>query len=68
MFAYNTDFNNYEGNYNKKNISENLYNEIQYPIVVLENSYEVKEFLNFAKRMKRFKIFLQNMALVTLNF
>ena len=57
VFAYNTDFNNYEGNYNKKNISENLYNEIQYPIVVLENSYDVKEFLIFLKNEKIKNIF-----------
>ena len=57
VFAYNTDFNNYEGNYSKKNISENLYNEIQYPIVVLENSYDVKEFLIFLKNEKIKNIF-----------
>ena len=57
VFAYNTDFNNYEGNYNKKNISENLYNEIQYPIVVLENSYDVKEFLIFLKNEKIKNVF-----------
>ena len=57
VFAYNTDFNNYEGNYNKKNISENLYNEIQYPIVVLENSHDVKEFLIFLKNEKIQNIF-----------
>ncbi len=59
VFAYNTDFNNYEGNYNKKNISENLYNEIQYPIVVLENSYDVKEFLIFLKNEKIKNIFIK---------
>ena len=57
VFAYNTDFNNYEGNYNKKIISEKLYNKIQYPIVVLENSYDVNEFLIFLKNEKIKNIF-----------
>ena len=57
VFAYNTDFNNYDGNYNKKNISEKLYNKIQYPIVVLENSYEVNEFLNLLNEEKIQNIF-----------
>ena len=47
VFAYNTDFNDYQQNFNKKLISEELYNKVQYPLIILNNSKDINEFLYF---------------------
>lgn len=57
VFAYNTDFNNYKGNYNKKFISEKLYNKIQYPIIIFNNHDQVDQFLMFLNSDRAQNIF-----------